>query len=155
MLKITFIICGLVFLSFRPKQHNSSELFMQIENQGIIKKPVLEKLVPHKFEGYEDKFIGTGDVVYSGNIEAGIIQGIKLDTIYDILIVCKGDSLITCRENPNSSFHRKDGTIIEEYRLGRIYTMYTNLETHCIMTHIEKIKPFRTDTLKYEFLFEL
>lgn len=127
------------------------DLFFKIENQEIIKKSDLEKQISYKLSQYEENFIGTGSVLYSGDLKTGIVQGKKNDTIFDILITFRENDCIAIKENPNSSFYRKGGAIYREYVLGDIYTTYKDNDTTCIRAYIETFEPFKIDTLKNMF----
>lgn len=130
-------------------------LFEKIANHEIITKTELEKQLSHKFNNYENKFIGTGNMLSLGDILAGVVQGKKNDTIYDILVVFKDNKCLSIKENPNASFYRKGEIIQREYMLGRIYTTYKDNDTTCIKAYIETIQPFKVDTLAYRFRFDM
>lgn len=40
-----------------------------------------------RLKEFDDKFISTGDVASSGNVFAGVIEGIRKDTLYHVLLV--------------------------------------------------------------------
>jgi hypothetical protein len=124
------------------------DLFFKIENQEIIKKSDLEKQIRYELNQYEEDFIGTGAVLYSGDLKTGIVQGKKDDTIFDILIAFRVNDCIAIKENPNSSFYRNGGTICREYILGDMYTTYKDNDTTCISAYLETFEPFKIDTLK-------
>lgn len=134
---------------------NEYGLFSKIENQELITKSELESFLNFKFTEYEENFIGTGSALSSGEIKTGIVQGKKNDTIFDVLIVFKGNKRIAIREHPNSSFYRKGETICREYALGGIYADFKTGDTTCIVSFIETLRPFKVDTLKFKFYTEL
>lgn len=143
-----------IFLSLAHCSLNSDkafDLFSKIENQELILKSELENQLFCKLPNYEDGFIGTGAVLYSGDVKTGIVQGKRNDTIMDVLIVCKGNRCIGVRENPNSTFYRKDGGVYREYVLGEIYLTYKEGDITCIRTITETFIPFRIDTLSNMF----
>ncbi|HXH18859.1 MAG TPA: hypothetical protein VNJ07_07215 [Chitinophagales bacterium] len=133
------------------KTGNDFDLFFKIENQEIIKKSDLEKQISNKLSQYEENFIGTGSVLYSGDLKTGIVQGKKNDTIFDLLIVFRANKCVVVKENPNSNFYQKGETIYREYVLGDIYTTYKENDTTCIRAYIETFEPFKIDTLKNMF----
>lgn len=150
-----FILCNILFICILFCSVDPKELFEKIANHEMITKTELEKQLSHKFSNYEEKFIGTGNMLSSGDILAGVIQGKKNDTIYDILIVFKDNKCLTVKENPNASFFRKGEMIQREYILGRIYITYKDMDTTCIKAYIETIQPFKVDTLTYKFRFDM
>lgn len=150
-----FILLNILFLCSLRSSVDPKELFEKIANHEIITKTELEKQLFHKFSNYEDKFIGTGNMLSSGDILAGVIQGKRNDTIFDILIVFKDSKCLSLKENPNASFYRKEEIIQREYMLGRIYTTYKEKDTTCIKAYIETIQPFKIDTLAYKFKFDM
>jgi len=130
---------------------NDFDLFSKIENQEVIKKSDFEKRISFKLSKYEENFIGTGAVLYSGDLKTGIVQGKKNDTIFDILVVFRENECIAVKENPNSTFYRKGETIYREYVLGDIYATYKDNDTTCIRAYLETFEPFKIDTLKNMF----
>jgi hypothetical protein len=150
-IKYLFIFLSTIFFC-SLNLPNKNNLFYIVENQGIISKSKLKEYVDFDFTGYEEKFVGIGKIIDDSlrKQQAGIIQGIKNDTIFDILIAFNENKHIVI-ENPNSAFYRKDETIYRTYILGNIYTTYSKTDTTCINIHIESFYPFRVDTLSSMF----
>ena len=86
----------------------------------------------------------------SKNLQSAIIQGIKKDTIYDILIVYKNQQFVIIRENPESCIYRRGGAKVKGYMLGQTY-IDARENTACFKAFFEKFIPFKTDTLKIMF----
>ena len=143
------MFCCLFLIACSSYIRKDFDLFVKIENQEIILKTDLEGFLNRQFVGYENEFIGSGDVVSSGNVKAGVVQGKKENNIFDILIVFRGNECVSVVENPNSSFYKKKGSIYKEYVLGAIYTSYKETDTSCIVAYIQKYEPFKVDTLGY------
>jgi hypothetical protein len=155
-MKINLII-GLLAISFYSCLNSGGrkDLFKKIDNKEIITKVELEKLLLHKFNGFEEKFWGTGGYSTSGNLIEGIFQGIKMDTLYDVLVVFKGDKCLFVKEHPRASIYRIGEAIHNEYMLGRIYTTLVFSDTTCIKAYFETIQPFKVDTLSYKFRYDM
>lgn len=153
-MKIGALLALLALLYYKPIDCDKTCLLKKIAEQEAISKAELEKLVPNKFKGYEDGFIGTGSTITAGNLTAGIMQGKKDNVIYDILLVFKPDNIIV-KEAPNASYHLKDNTVIEEYKLGRLYTAPDKKDTACIKAYIETIEPYQVDTLNMKFSYNM
>ena len=134
------------------KSVTTNVLFNKIENQNIITKSELQEYIEFDFTGYEEKLIGIGMVIDDSllKLQAGILQGIKNDTIFDVFIAFNENEYLVI-ENPNCSFYRKDETIYRTYVLGNIYTTYNKVDTTCIDIHVESYYPFRVDTLDNMF----
>ena len=52
-----------------------------------------------------------------------------------------------------STFYYKNGSIIEEYILGRIYTGYNSEK--CIKAWFETVEPFKVDTMSNRYQFRM
>ena len=149
-----FILVILMFFKCSWCSIENKLLFEKIANHKIIYKKTLEKQLPYEFKNYENKFIGTGNVVSAGHLLTGVFRGKRNDTIYDILIVYENNKYSIVKENPYASFYYgKENTINKEYMLGRIYTTYKKSDTSCIKAYIETIQPFKVDTLNCKFRY--
>jgi hypothetical protein len=155
-MKLTLIIGLLSLLQCSTKSKTTeNELLKKIENHKLITKFEMEELLHYNFEQYDENFIGTGNILSTGKIVAGIVQGIKNDTIFDIVIVYNNNKLIFVRENANASIYRKGKTIHREFILGQIYTTFIDSDTTCIKIYFETIQPFKVDTLNYKFRYDM
>ncbi len=148
MKSILFSFASLYLWLATPQKDN--ELFKKIESEETISKKDLKKLLPFNLENYEERFFPIGVMFSSKNLQSAIIQGVKNDTTYDILIVYKDQKFVTIRENPESCIYRRGGAKVKGYMLGQTY-IDAREDTGCFKAFFEKFIPFRVDTLKMMF----
>lgn len=126
-------------------------LFSKIELQANIHRSELIPYIP-EVKTFEDNFIGMGNNCRLGNYFAGVVKGIKKDTIYQFLLVFRDNRIVDCRRVANASFYYHKGTLIEEYVFGQVYVQAGD---SCIMAFQETVDPFKIDTLESMFSFEM
>ena len=144
-----------ILISCTLISNDARQLLSKIRNHEIINKKELEKSLSRSLGSYNNKFIGTGNILKTGNISAAIVQGKKNDKIYDILLVFEGDNFIRYEEQVHCTYYLKDSSVIREKMLGRIYLDYPQYDTTCIRASFEKIYPIKIDTLRYKFRFDM
>ena len=151
---IILAVSTLTFCSakFTQKKVESEKLLEKIELMELIYKNELNQLLgTNLFKKYNDKFIGVAGVKVSNNLCAGVIEGIRNDTIFNISFISRDNNLLMLKEFPKSTFYYKDEAIIEEYIIGRTYT--TMINDSCIAVNFEKIHPIKIDTMKNKFSY--
>lgn len=136
-------------LVFTQERNNLIDKIMMNE---LIKKDDLPALFTNELLEYENRFINDG-FKFTGDLFASVLEGVKNDTIYNVLLVFRMEDPILFKELPKSSFEMIDGTIIEKYMLGRIYigikydSNFNLVEDSCLNIYSKVISPFRIDTL--------
>ena len=102
---------------------------------------------------WEDDCIGPSMVLTSGDLSVGIVKIERNDTVYDVLIVMKGEKCITIKENP--IVIRKKGESTVEYVLGFTYMNFDRKDTTCVKVCMGEMVPFKVDTLGYKFRHDM
>ena len=103
---------------------------------------------------FNKDFMITGNMAKTKNITAYTLEGIKKDTIYEILIVLRKCHVINFKIIPKYSFYRKNDNLIKEYVFGHIY-ITQQPGNKCFGIYIDSCKPFKTDTMHNKFSFRL
>ncbi len=117
----------------------------------LCQKAITEYLV-NNFNDYKDDFIFTGKSTSLNNLYTCILQGVKRDTIYNLLIVMKDCTMINFKSIPVATYYMKNELMIKEYVIGHVYTGYDKDRT-CIKVDIENYVPIKVDTLKNMFSY--
>lgn len=106
------------------------------------------------YKAYETQFFLTGKYGTIDSIYACVLQGIRNDTIYNVLVVLEDCNVIDSFSIPVASFYKRNESIIKEYILGRIYIEH-NKDNSCINVISEIFEPFKVDTLEYKFRYSM
>ena len=132
-------------------QCNSLVINSLIENEKI-KTVEFQKLSSFDTEGYAEYLIPTGDIAVVSNIYGLVVEGIKNETIFQILLIIKNCKITFVQEIPKATFYWKNGSLKEEFQLGRTYTGYT-INGACVEGIFEVLEPYRTDTMTNKFSY--
>lgn len=121
----------------------------------MITKSLLEDMKKRSdyFDYWENDYIGPSKVLMSGDLLVGVVKNERNDTVYDVMIVFKGEKCMMIKENP--IVIRKKGKSEVEYVLGFTNMDFDRKDTTCIKVCMEGMVPFKVDTLGYKFRFDM
>lgn len=121
----------------------------------IIHKSEIQQYLSSDFLfNYNEKFMGTGNAMSVNNLFAGVVLGIKNDTLYNILLVFENDQAIAYAEKSMASFYKTNNAIHEEFIVGRIYFSYSQ-NYKCLTAFLESNIPYKVDTLKDKWMYSM
>ena len=130
------------------------KLMIKVSDQQIILKRDIELLTKRKLNGYENRFVGQGTSLQTGSLKTGLMQGIRNDTIFDVLVVFKNGYCIGVIEHAHSTFFRVDSTIHEVLLIGEMNTIESEDEPKCIKAFLLTYRPIGLDTLSSPLFVE-
>jgi hypothetical protein len=116
-----------------------------------IKKSDLSGVNTKELKGFKSKFIHSGEKLSRNNVAASIIEGVRNDTLFKIVLFSKSCKFNMMKIIPVSTLKRVEkGYFEDEYILAYVF-LDLNKFNNCINLIILKNKPFKVDTLKNKF----
>ncbi len=150
------ILLGMLFISGNSNQ-GKNELFEKLNQEdgagNVIMKHDINKKLCNTLIGYQKEFHNTGVTASVGNIFAGIIQGIKADTLYEIVIVFENKRVVYNSETPKEIIYKKGNSLVTKYIIGGINIGYTHNDS-CLEIQQNFFSPQRVDTLNEMFSYK-
>ena len=107
-------------------------------------------------DGFSMPYYCSGVAKQIGSNYVVVLRGIRNDTLFDLALIlrdCEVGQVITM---PKSTFYMSDDTRITEYELGHIsLNVEPDPNETCIMIFMERIEPFKADTLDCKFDYSM
>jgi hypothetical protein len=123
-----------------------------VDAQDILCQKTINEYIKGNLKDYKRDFVFTGKSTALDGLYTCVLQGVKKDTIYNLLFVMKECKITEFQSIPVATYYVRNESMIKEYVVGHIYTGYNNDKT-CIRVDIENYNPIKVDTLKNMFSY--